>query len=50
VALEAGLIAVLAGRDEAARKSWQSVIAIAPTSAEAQTARDYLAQLEGAAP
>lgn len=45
VGLEAGLIAVLSGRDEAARKSWQSVIAAAPKSEEAVTARNYLAQL-----
>jgi tetratricopeptide (TPR) repeat protein len=45
VALEAGVIAVLAGRDEAARKSWQSVRDLAPGSAEAATATDYLAQL-----
>ena len=29
IALEAGVIAVLAGRDDAARKSWQSVLALA---------------------
>lgn len=45
IALEAGVIAVLAGRDEAARKSWQSVLDLAPGSAEAATAADYLAQL-----
>ena len=45
IGLEAGVIAVLAGRDEAARKSWQSVIAAAPTSEAATTARSYLAQL-----
>lgn len=49
VGLEAGVIAVLAGRDEAARKSWESVIAAAPASPAAQTARGYLAQL-GPAP
>lgn len=47
VGLEAGVIAVLSGRDEAARKSWQSVIAAAPDGAEAETARGYLAQLDG---
>ncbi len=45
IALEAGVIAVLAGRDEAARKSWNSVIALAPDSPLAATARGYLAQL-----
>lgn len=48
VGLEAGVIAVLSGRDEAARKSWESVIAAAPDSEEAKTAADYLAQLGGA--
>ncbi|MBD3730077.1 MAG: hypothetical protein IE933_10260 [Sphingomonadales bacterium] len=46
VGLEAGLIAALTGRDAAARQSWNSVIAIAPDSAAAATARDYLAQLD----
>ena len=46
--LEAGVIAVLSGDDAAARKSWKSVLTVAPTSPEAATARDYLAQLEGA--
>lgn len=45
IGLEAGLIAVLSGRDEAARKSWQSVIAAAPDSDAAATARGYIAQL-----
>jgi tetratricopeptide (TPR) repeat protein len=45
IGLEAGVIAVLSGRDEAARASWQSVIDIDGDSPEAQTARDYLAQL-----
>jgi len=45
IALEAGVIAVLAGRDDAARKSWQSVITLAPDSPAAATAKDYLAQL-----
>jgi tetratricopeptide (TPR) repeat protein len=45
VGLEAGVIAVLAGRDEAARKSWQSVIAAAPDSDSAKTAQGYLDQL-----
>lgn len=45
VGLEAGVIAVLAGRDAAARQSWQSVITLAPDTAPAATAKDYLAQL-----
>ncbi|OYW46985.1 MAG: hypothetical protein B7Z08_10170 [Sphingomonadales bacterium 32-68-7] len=46
VALEAGLIAALAGEDAAARKSWQSVIELAADSPQAATARGYLAQLD----
>jgi tetratricopeptide (TPR) repeat protein len=46
IGLEAGVIAVLSGRDEAARKSWASVIAAAPESDAATTARGYLAQLD----
>ncbi|MFA7604473.1 MAG: hypothetical protein WCY29_15850 [Novosphingobium sp.] len=49
IGLEAGVIAVLAGHDEAARRSWQSVVAAAPDSDEAATANGYLAQL-GPAP
>jgi tetratricopeptide (TPR) repeat protein len=45
IGLEAGVIAVLSGRDEAARASWRSVIDLAPDSPEAATARGYLAQL-----
>jgi len=45
IALEAGVIAVLAGRDEAARKSWQSVLALAPDGPAAANAKDYLAQI-----
>jgi tetratricopeptide (TPR) repeat protein len=45
IGLEAGVIAVLGGRDEAARRSWQSVIAMAPDSPVARTARGYLDQL-----
>jgi tetratricopeptide (TPR) repeat protein len=47
VGLEAGLIAVLSGDDDAARKSWQSVVDISPDSPEAETAKTYLAQLAG---
>lgn len=48
VGLEAGVIAVLAGREESAHKSWQSVIAAAPESEEAKTAKGYIDQLGGA--
>jgi len=43
--LEAGLIAVLGGREAAARASWRSVIDLAPGTPEAATAQGYLAQL-----
>lgn len=45
IGLEAGLIAVLGGRDEAARKSWQSVLDTAPGSDPAIKAKGYLDQL-----
>lgn len=45
VGLEAGVIAVLSGHDEAARKSWLSVIKAAPGSPAARTAQGYLDQL-----
>ena len=45
IGLEAGVIAVLSGRDESARESWQSVIDLAPESPEALTAQGYLGQL-----
>ncbi len=45
IALEAGVIAMLDGREDAARKSWQSVLTLAPDTPLAQTARDYLAQI-----
>ncbi|MDZ4306322.1 tetratricopeptide repeat protein [Allopontixanthobacter sp.] len=45
IGLEAGVIAVLAGRSDSARRSWNSVIEAAPDSPFAQTARGYLAQL-----
>ena len=45
VGLEAGVIAVLLGNDEAARRSWQSVVTIAPKSVQAQSAKNYLEQL-----
>jgi tetratricopeptide (TPR) repeat protein len=49
IGLEAGVIAVLAGHAEAAAKSWRSVVAAAPDSPSAATARGYLAQLGNAA-
>ena len=49
IGLEAGVIAMLSGREDAARKSWQSVLALAPGSAEAATAKGYLDQI-GPAP
>lgn len=45
IGLEAGVIAVLSGRDEAARESWLSVTEVHPGSLAAQIAQDYLAQL-----
>ncbi|MBO6768868.1 MAG: hypothetical protein JJ901_11290 [Erythrobacter sp.] len=45
VGLEAGVIAALAGREEEARRSFESVLLVAPQSAEARRARDYLEQL-----
>lgn len=45
IGLEAGVIAMLSGHEDAARKSWQSVVAAAPGSAAATTARGYLAQI-----
>lgn len=45
IGLEAGVIAALAGNDAAARKSFDSVIAAAPDSEQAATAKSYLAQL-----
>lgn len=49
ISLEAGLIAVLSGRDEIARQSWQSLLDTSPDSPEAEVAKTYLAQLAGAA-
>ncbi|MDN3646771.1 hypothetical protein QWY75_11215 [Pontixanthobacter aestiaquae] len=46
IGLEAGVIAVLSGNDEAARLSWQSIVALAPESSQAVTAKTYLRQLE----
>lgn len=46
IALEAGVIAALAGQDDAARKNWHSVIAVSPQSPEAKAAFYYLMQLD----
>lgn len=45
IGLEAGVIAALSGRDEAARRSFQSVVRAAPDSPAAKTAQGYLDQL-----
>lgn len=45
IGLEAGVIALLLGREDAARKSWQSVLTAAPGSDAAKTAQAYLDQL-----
>ena len=45
VALEAGTIAVLSGRDDAARTAWEAAIALAPGSASAKSAAESLARL-----
>ena len=45
IGLEAGVIAMLAGHEAAARKSWQSVIAAAPDSEAGKHASAYLAQI-----
>jgi tetratricopeptide (TPR) repeat protein len=46
IGVEAGVIAMLAGQEDAAKKSWQSVIELDPGGEAAATAREYLAQLE----
>ena len=50
IGLEAGVIAVLAGHDGAARKSWESVLVAAPDSPAAASAKAYLAQLPAQVP
>jgi len=45
VGLEAGVIAMLAGNEGAARRSWLSVVKAAPGSEAARTAQSYLDQL-----
>ena len=49
IGLEAGVIAMLSGHEAATRKSWASVIVMAPNSPEARTAQNYFDQL-GPAP
>ena len=46
IALEAGNIAAAAGNDAAAKRAWEQVIAIAPDSRQAVTAKAWLAGLE----
>ena len=46
VGLEAGVIAMLSGNEDGARKSWQSVLDIAPGTPAAKAAQGYLAQTE----
>ncbi len=50
IGLEAGVIAAMAGRDADARRSFTSVIDVAPDSAEAASARKYLDQLGAGTP
>jgi tetratricopeptide (TPR) repeat protein len=45
IGVEAGVIAMLGGRETAARRSWQSAITAAPGSAAAKAAQSYLDQL-----
>lgn len=50
VGLEAGVIAILTGNENAARQSWQSIVALSPASPQAQAAQSYLDQLGEPAP
>lgn len=45
IGLEAGVIAALGGREEAARKSFGSVVGADPASPQAEVARKYLEQI-----
>lgn len=47
IGLEAGVIAALGGRDDSARKSFESVVAAAPDSPQGTAAKQYLTQLSG---
>lgn len=48
IGLEAGVIAALSGNDNAAIKSWRSVVSTSPDSPQAATAKNYITQLEAA--
>lgn len=50
IGLEAGVIAMLSKDEASARRSWQSVVDVAPSSPEAATAKDYLAETAPEAP
>lgn len=50
IGLEAGVIAMLAGNREAAKASWESVVALAPGDEAGASAKAYLAQLDELAP
>ena len=45
IGLEAGVIAILDGREDAARTSWQSVVTLSPGTEYAASAQAYLDQL-----
>lgn len=45
IGLEAGVIAMLSNNEDAARRSWDSVVKTAPSSDAAATAKQYLSQL-----
>jgi tetratricopeptide (TPR) repeat protein len=45
VALEAGNIAILSGRDDAARTAWEAAVKLSPDSASAKAAKESLARL-----
>lgn len=50
VMLEAGNIAILSGQEAAAQTNWQAVLAVAPESIEATSARDNLSRLAPISP
>jgi Flp pilus assembly protein TadD len=45
VALEAGVVAILSGDEEGARRNWLLVQSLAPNTPQAGTATQYLSQL-----
>jgi Flp pilus assembly protein TadD len=45
VALEAGNIAILSGREEAARTAWEAAVKLAPESTAGKAATESLARL-----